>query len=67
MGSQLPDLDLDEIIRRAQLRLEQYVLHAASLESNGKDAQGARDLVERLEIGLARLEEFRELTSRRIA
>ena len=54
--------DVDRLINRIEIRLEQYKLHADSLELGSRDREGADALVTRLEyrlVGLRLLKEKR--------
>jgi hypothetical protein len=52
--------DVDRLINRIELRLEQYRLHAQLLEARSEDRQGADALVRRLEERLTGLRKWRE-------
>jgi hypothetical protein len=52
--------DVDRLINRIEIRLEQYKLHAASLDAKSRDRAGAEALVRRLEDRLLGLRRFQD-------
>jgi hypothetical protein len=54
-------IEIERIVERVKMRLEQYELHAQMLQKNRRDAEGARALVARLRDGAKALEEYRDL------
>ena len=47
-----------DLIARSELRLEQYQLHASSLEQGSRDREGADEVIARLELKIESLKAF---------
>jgi hypothetical protein len=56
--------EADRLIDRAVLRIAQYQRHADELRRAGRDSEGARLLLHRMQISLARLRIYRDALGR---
>jgi hypothetical protein len=58
-GEKMMREQLDRIIARTELRVEQYCIHANALDPYGDQAKRARDQLARMLTGLAKLKTYR--------
>jgi len=52
--------EADRLIDRAALRINQYQRHAEELRRAGRDSEGAREVLDRMQASLARLRTYRD-------
>ena len=52
--------EADRLIDRAALRIAQYQRHAEELRRAGRDSDGAREVLDRMQVSLARLRTYRD-------
>ena len=58
-GEEMMREQLDRIIARAELRIEQHCIHASSLAAYGNQAKRARGQLAQILTGLAKLKTYR--------